>query len=123
MYMIGLITRHMSRSFDFYRRLGVDFEHQAGPHREAVVGDLTLFLDERPGAWHPGIRDRPYPWLLEFFFESVEDLRAKVDELVGAGYRLIDAPYTTAFGMWFAFVEDPDGNTVLLSAQRDQADL
>jgi predicted enzyme related to lactoylglutathione lyase len=67
--------------------------------------------------------DRPYPWLLEFFFESVEDLSAKVDELVGAGYRLIDAPYMTAFGMWFAFVEDPDGNTVLLSAQRDEPDL
>ena len=122
MYMVGLITRHMSRTFDFYRRLGVDFDQQSGTHREARVRDLTFFLDERPEAWHPGIEGRPYPWLLEFFFESLEDLRAKVDELVAEGHDLIDVPYPTAFGMWFAFVADPDGNTVLLSAQRDEAE-
>lgn len=122
MYMVGLVTRHMSRSFDFYRRLGVDFDQQGGAHREARVSDLTFFLDERPEAWHPGIEERPYPWLLEFFFESLEDLRAKVDELVAEGHELIDAPYLTAFGMWFAFIADPDGNTVLLSAQQDQED-
>ncbi len=122
MYMVGLVARNMSRSFDFYRALGVNFDQQSGAHREARVSDLTFFLDERPEAWHPGIEDRPYTWLLEFFFESVEDLRAKVEELTGEGYELIDEPYATAFGMWFAFVADPDGNTVLLSAQRDEAD-
>jgi catechol 2,3-dioxygenase-like lactoylglutathione lyase family enzyme len=115
--MVGLITSDMERSHDFYRRLGIDFEHPAGSHREAKVAGLTFFLDDKPAAWHPGVEERPYPWLLEFFFESIEDLQSKLDELSEAGYEVLDEPYPTPFGMWFAFVADPDGNTVLLSAE------
>lgn len=122
MYMVGLVTDDMARSHDFYRRLGVDFDADSGSHREARVSDIIFFLDDRPSAWHPGSQERPYPWLLEFYFESLEDLRAKLGELASEGHEVIDEPYPTAFGMWFVFVTDPDGNTVLLSAQQDQAD-
>jgi catechol 2,3-dioxygenase-like lactoylglutathione lyase family enzyme len=120
--MVGLITNDMERSHDFYGRLGVDFGGAAGRHREAKIPGLTFFLDDAPTVWHPRIEGRPYPWLLEFFFESIADLRSKLDELVAAGYQLIDEPYVTGFGMWFAFIADPDGNTVLLSAEQAPRD-
>jgi predicted enzyme related to lactoylglutathione lyase len=120
--MVGLITRDMERSQDFYSRLGVDFGESVGTHREAEMPAFTFFLDERPSGWHPGIEARPYPWLLEFYFESLADLRSKLDELTAAGTEAIDEPYDTGFGMWFAFVADPDGNTVLLSAEKSPGD-
>jgi hypothetical protein len=43
-------------------------------------------------------------------------LEAKFDELVGLGYDGLRAPYNNGFGMLFAFVGDPDGNAILLSA-------
>jgi hypothetical protein len=70
LYMIGLITKHMARSHDFYRRLGVDFGAASGTHREAKVPALTFFLDDQPSVWHSGVEERPYPWLLKFYFES-----------------------------------------------------
>jgi catechol 2,3-dioxygenase-like lactoylglutathione lyase family enzyme len=120
--MVGLIAEDLERSHDFYGRLGLEFDVDAGTHREARAAQLTFFLDGQPSAWHPSFGDRPYPWLLEFFFESLSELRSKLDELIAAGYEPIDQPYDTGFGMWFAFVADPNGNTVLLSAQREAGD-
>jgi catechol 2,3-dioxygenase-like lactoylglutathione lyase family enzyme len=122
LYMIGLVSQLLERSDDFYRRLGLDFQDTVGTHREVHVPDLTFFIDGRPSNWHPGFEERPYPWLLEFYFESLADLRSKIDELTGAGYDLIDEPYDNGFGMWFAFIADPDGNTVLLSSQQSPDD-
>ena len=70
LYMVGLMPEDLERSHDFYRRLGLDFDVDAGTHREARAEELTLFLDGRPSLWHPSFNNRPYPWLLEFFFES-----------------------------------------------------
>lgn len=117
--MIGLITADLGRSLEFYRHLGLEFKGAEGStHQEAEVPALTFFLDGRPTAWHPGFEGRTYPWLLEFYFDSFADLRQQLDELGEAGYEVVDEPYDTGFGMWFAFVTDPDGNTVLLSAER-----
>ena len=122
LYMVGLITNDLERSHEFYRRLGLDFEDAAGTHREAKTPGLTFFLDGRPSDWHPGFEGRAYPWLLEFYFDSLADLRSQLDELKGAGYELIDEPYDNGFGMWFAFIADPDGNMVLLSSQQSPDD-
>ena len=89
LYMVGLIAEDLERSHDFYGRLGLDFDVEAGTHREAKAEQLTLFLDGRPSAWHPNFKDRPYPWLLEFFFDSLADLRSKLDELTARWLRAI----------------------------------
>ena len=114
-YMVGVIAEHLDESTDFYRRLGLDFGDR-GSHREVQVEGLTVFLDSKPSIWHPRFGDRPYDWLLEFYFESFDELAGKVSELEEAGYEIVDQPYDNGFGMWFAFVADPEGNTVLLSA-------
>jgi len=118
LYMVGITSEDLERSHDFYRRLGLDFDRDDGSHREAKVAGLTVFIDGQPSAWHPNFKQRPYPWLLEFYFESLDELHTSLGELTDAGYHLLDEPYDTGFGMWFAFIEDPDGNTVLLSAAR-----
>jgi hypothetical protein len=54
--------------------------------------------------------------VLEFFLSDQAALEAKYAELTGYGYQGFREPYATSFGMYFAMVKDPDGNTILLSA-------
>lgn len=133
-YMIGLITQDMGKSLEFYRRLGLDIPEgsEEEPHVQVKMGDLTFFLDAKPSRWDPGFveqaeNDDPrrlgatdaYPFVLEFYLKSRATLGAKVAELTGFGYQIRRAPYTTSFGMYFALVYDPDGNTILLSADEE----
>jgi len=89
---------------------------------------LTFFLDSRPGRWDPKFAssqgqkpliqsDDYYPFLLEFYLKERSVLDAKYQEMVGYGYNGLRDPYITAFNMYFAFVKDPDGNAILLSAE------
>ena len=54
--------------------------------------------------------------MLEFFVEGDDAVDAKWDELAAAGYRGRAAPFRTDFGAWMCLVDDPDGNTVLVTA-------
>jgi catechol 2,3-dioxygenase-like lactoylglutathione lyase family enzyme len=127
--MIGLIVQDMEKSLEFYRRLGLAIpegsEKQA--HVEIKMGSgLTFFLDSKPARWDPGFVEQPdrgqteapdrYPSILEFYLKDRSTLEAKYTELTDFGYQGYRAPYETAFGMCFAMVKDPDGNTILLSA-------
>ena len=131
LYMIGLIVQDMEKSLKFYRRLGLAIpegsEKQA--HVEIKMGSgLTFFLDSKPGRWDPGFVEQPdrgqneasnsYPSILEFYLKEQAILEAKYTELIDFGYQGQRAPYETSFGMIFAMIKDPDGNTVLLSADK-----
>ena len=130
LYMLGLMVRDMPAAVAFYRRLGVDLPEgsEAQTHVEVKMGSgLTFFLDSRPDRWDPGLgpeaapatRPAPgrYPMVLEFYLKEAAALEAKYRALVEAGYEGFRPPYPTTFGMVFAMVKDPDGNTVLLSAE------
>jgi hypothetical protein len=54
--------------------------------------------------------------MLEFFVDGDEAVNAKYEELTGAGYRGRRPPFRTDFDAWMALVDDPDGNTVLVTA-------
>lgn len=126
-YMIGLIVEDMDASLDFYRRLGLDVPSAAdSTHVEIeMAGGMMLFLDSRPQRWDPDYAQNPAPEpgtyrsLLEFYLESEANVRQKFEEMVRHGYRGIRDPYRTAFDMCFAFLEDPDGNTILISGDSD----
>jgi predicted lactoylglutathione lyase len=128
LYMLGLIVQDMGKSLEFYRRLGlaVPEKSEEKTHVEIKMGSgLTFFLDSRPSRFDPGFvsRDDPgrmeaagsYRSLLEFYLKTRDAVDAKYTELTGFGYRSQRAPYETSFGMYFALVNDPDGNTILLS--------
>jgi catechol 2,3-dioxygenase-like lactoylglutathione lyase family enzyme len=129
LYMIGLMTQDMSSSLEFYRRLGLNIPDgsEGKTHVEVKMsGGLTFFLDSNPARWDPGFagkdhieRTAPsahYPFILEFYLKDRISLDAKYKELTGFGYHSRRAPYVTSFGMYFALINDPDGNTILLSA-------
>ena len=129
LYMLGLIVQDMPTALAFYRRLGLaipdDSETQS--HVEIKMGSgMTFFLDSGPARWDPGFGaqsdpersaagDR-YSVILEFYLKEQAALEAKYAEMVGYGYQGYREPYLTSFGMYFAMVKDPDGNTILLSA-------
>jgi uncharacterized glyoxalase superfamily protein PhnB len=128
LYMLGLIVQDMSESLQFYRRLGLAIPEgcEDQTHVQIKMGNgLTFFLDSNPSRFDPGFvrREDPgrmggadsYHSLLEFYLRTQDAVEAKYAELTDFGYKSHRAPYETPFGMCFAMVNDPDGNTILLS--------
>lgn len=120
--MVGLTVRDLAASLDFYRRLGLAIPEVAPEQQHVPVrmqGGLTFFLDTRAVARTlPDAQGevRPYQVLLEFFMPDRAAVDAKYTEMTGLGYRGYREPHTTAIGMYFALLDDPDGNTILLSS-------
>lgn len=127
LYMVGVIVEDMSRAVEFYRRLGVDIPDGSEDKRFVEVrmmeNKLAFFLStkELTAQWDPARTDAPgipgaYPILLEFYLKTREAVDQKYAEMIGYGYASHAEPCETPFGNYFAFVNDPDGNTILLSA-------
>jgi hypothetical protein len=127
LYMVGVIVEDMPRALEFYRRLGVAVPDDAegAEHVEVAMSGLTFFLStKRANArWDPARTDAGggYRVVLEFYLESREALDAKYAELTGYGYEGHCAPYDVTPELRFAMVDDPDGNTILLSASTGDA--
>jgi predicted lactoylglutathione lyase len=133
LYMLGLVTRDMGKSLEFYRRLGLAIPEgsEEKTHVEVKMGNgLTFFLDSKPSHWDPGFVKQnameqteaaeSYSFLLEFYLKTQAAVNAKYTELTGFGYQSRRAPYKTSFSMYFAMVNDPDGNTILLSGDLEE---
>jgi predicted lactoylglutathione lyase len=136
LYMLGLIVQDMRTSLEFYRRLGLAIPEgsEEKTHVEIKMGNgLTFFLDSRPSCWDPSFVRRDdsgrtelmeaadnYRSLLEFYLKTRDAVNAKYSELIGFGYQSYRAPYETSIGMYFAMINDPDGNTILLSGDLEE---
>ncbi|MDQ3670918.1 MAG: VOC family protein [Actinomycetota bacterium] len=127
LYMVGVIVADMERAVEFYRRLGLAIpegsEEQA--HVEVKMGEMTFFLSTKQAnaRWDPAARETSggYRIILEFYLESRDALDAKHAEMIGFGYPEHCAPYDVTPELRFAMVDDPDGNTILLSASATTA--
>lgn len=122
-YMVGVIVADLQRAADFYRLLGVDVPESVDgkAHVEVRMGELTFFLTtrEQNARWDPNRVDPTgsgYRMILEFSLEDPALLDAKYAELLAAGHPGHTEPYWVTPQLRFAMVDDPDGNTVLLSA-------
>ncbi len=133
LYMLGLVVQDMGKSLAFYRRLGLAIPEgsEEQTHVEVKMGSgLTFFLDSRPSRWDPRFvrRDDPggmeasdgYRSILEFYLKTRDAVEAKYTELTALGYQSHRTPYETSFGMYFAMINDPDGNTILLSGDLEE---
>jgi catechol 2,3-dioxygenase-like lactoylglutathione lyase family enzyme len=122
LYMVGVIVEDMPRAVEFYRRLGVAVPDGAEDqdHVEIAMSGLTFFLTTKVGnaRWDPAPTPASggYRIILEFYLETREALDAKYEELTGFGYESHCPPYDVTPELRFAMVDDPDGNTILLSA-------
>ena len=120
--MIGLLVEDMERSLEFYRALGLTIPEGAeeDPHVEVEAGGgLVLFWDAAFVGTYDPHREEPsggYRILPEFFVGSEEAVDALYAELVADGHRGHKPPFETHFGAYMAMVDDPDGNTVLITA-------
>lgn len=115
LFMLGLITPDLGKSLEFYRRLGLALPEggQEQPHVEVKMkGGLTFFLNA-PGVVE--ISDSPRV-VLEFYLKERAAVEAKYAELTGFGYQSYHAPFASSIGTYFAMINDPDGNIVVLSA-------
>jgi catechol 2,3-dioxygenase-like lactoylglutathione lyase family enzyme len=119
--MVVLLVEDIARSLAFYRRLGVEFAEGADERRDVGVdiGDgrtiiwSTTFGQNDPERRPPGGSSRI---MLEFFVEGDAAVDEKFAELAAAGYHAVREPFRTNFGAWLCLVDDPDGNTVLVTA-------
>ena len=129
LYMVGIIVEDMGRAVEFYRRLGVDIP-AGGENQHSVLikmgNGLTFFLNDKlANSRYDQGRDQPaggYRILLEFYLKTREAVDAKYAEMTGYGYQSYKAPFVTSFGPYFAFINDPDGNTILISAEDASAE-
>jgi catechol 2,3-dioxygenase-like lactoylglutathione lyase family enzyme len=119
--MVVLLVDDLPRSLAFYRRLGIVFPAGAdersdvqvplGDHHQLVIS--TTFVRNDPDREGPTGGSRI---MLEFFVDGDDAVDAKYAELTEAGYRGRREPWRTSFGAYMGLVDDPDGNTVLVTA-------
>ena len=119
--MVVLLIEDLARSLAFYRRLGVEFPPDAETKTDIQVpiGDqhqmvlTTQFVRNDPDRHTPSGGSRI---VLEFFVDSQAEVDAKFVELTEAGYRGRRPPWLTSFGAYMCMIDDPDDNTVLVTA-------
>ena len=122
LYMVGVIVEEMRRAVEFYRRLGVEVPDgsEDKPHVEVKMGAMTFFLTTKAAnaRWDPAKTEAAggYRIILEFYLEKPEVVDAKYAEMLGYGYEGHVEPYMVTPSLRFAMINDPDGNTILLSA-------
>lgn len=120
--VIGLVVADMPATLAFYRRLGLDIPAEADsePHVDVALGDLALAFDTRETilsfdpSWTPpsgGARTG-----LAFAAGSPAEVDAAYAELTAAGVEGHLEPWDAFWGMRYAVVHDPDGNSVDLFA-------
>jgi catechol 2,3-dioxygenase-like lactoylglutathione lyase family enzyme len=118
--MIGIVTKDMKASLEFYRRLG--WETPTDQDQEAHV-EITLENGLR-FAWDtlelmqrlvPDHVHHPHS-VGAFLLENAAAVDAKYFELTQAGYASTREPWDAFWGQRYAMIQDPDGNTVDLFA-------
>jgi catechol 2,3-dioxygenase-like lactoylglutathione lyase family enzyme len=119
--MVVLLVDDLPRSLAFYRRLGVEFPADADKRTDVQVpiGDRhqlvisTTFVRNDPERQPPSGGSRV---ILEFFVDGNAAVDGKWVELTEAGYHGRREPWLTNFDAYMCMVDDPDGNTILVTA-------
>jgi catechol 2,3-dioxygenase-like lactoylglutathione lyase family enzyme len=119
--MIVLLVESLPRSLAFYRRLGMEFPDDADERRDIGldIGDGRTIIWSETFAQYDPERTAPAGGsriMLEFFVEGNAAVDALCAVLTAAGYYVRRAPFLTKFDAYMGLVDDPDGNTVLITA-------
>jgi catechol 2,3-dioxygenase-like lactoylglutathione lyase family enzyme len=125
---INLVVRDMEAMTAFYRRLGVRIDDPPPPwdrhHRTAATPEgLDLDLDSREFAagWNRGWSAADAGVVIGFRVRDREAVDQTYQGLTNAGYVGQQPPYDAFWGVRYAVVEDPDGNSVGLMSPVDPA--
>jgi len=118
--LIGLVVADLDASLDFYRRLGIDVPADNGTgHVQATLpGGIELAWDtietihSFDPEWQPPTGG--HRAALAFRCDSVDEVDRVYADLVKAGAEAHKEPWDAFWGMRYAIVHDPDGNSVEL---------
>ncbi|MGO8947989.1 MAG: hypothetical protein ACLQUY_10070 [Ktedonobacterales bacterium] len=134
LFMIGLVTQNVEESREFYRRLGLAIpegtEGQApqAPIEIKMQSPHSLLLSPntiaRESDSSSGV-SQDLRVFFEYYVKTQAAVEAKYAEMVGYSYQSYRAPFLVTIGaanptkMCFALIDDPDGNTILLSGDAE----
>ena len=118
--LIGLVVADLDASLDFYRRLGIDVPADNGTgHVQATLpGGIELAWDtvetihSFDPEWQPPTGG--HRAALAFQCDSTDEVDRVYADLVKAGAEPHKEPWDAFWGMRYAIVHDPDGNSVEL---------
>ena len=119
--MIVLLVENLPRSLAFYRRLGIEFPADADERTDIGVdiGDGRTIIWTTTFERYDHERETPRGSsrvMLEFFVDGNDSVDALFAELTAAEHHGRRAPFLTDFDAYMCMVDDPDGNTVLITA-------
>lgn len=121
--LVGIVVADMARSLAFYRELGFDLPASADgePHVEAslpgglrVAWDTIETVRSFDPSWQPASGGSRMS--LAFACDGPADVDATYARLTAAGHEGHLAPWDAFWGMRYAILHDPDGNSVDLFA-------
>ena len=123
---INVISRDMSATLAFYRKLGLaiavdaDSAHASVnlPNGVLVEFDAAEFVPKWDSGWNGSTGSGV---VLGFAFPSRDAVDVLYADLIEAGYRKRQRPYDAFWGARYAIVEDPDGNGVGLMSPVDKS--
>lgn len=117
---IGIITKDIKKSVQFYQLLGLKFPETEGDHLEAVCENgLRVMLDTEAlmkklnPEWVQPVGQR---MTLAFLCESPKKVDEAFAAVTEAGFAAGKKPWDAFWGQRYASVVDPDGNAVDLFA-------
>jgi catechol 2,3-dioxygenase-like lactoylglutathione lyase family enzyme len=117
LYMVGLVTRDLETSLEFYQRLGLAIPARSEERTHVEVkmqSGVTFFFLKTPGGGEVSDSSRT---VFEFFLPSRAAVDEKHTELTDFGYQSDRAPaFEVSMKAYFALITDPDGHTIMLSA-------
>lgn len=121
--LVGIVVADIARSLAFYRELGFDLPASSDgePHVEASLpGGLRIAWDtietvrSFDPSWQPASGGSRMS--LAFACDGPADVDATYARLTAAGHEGHLAPWDAFWGMRYAVLHDPDGNSVDLFA-------
>jgi len=121
--LVELVVQDMARSLAFYRRLGLDIPADADREEHvhtSLSGDVSIAWDTREvirsfdPSWTPPSGGHGVG--VAFACDSPADVDSTYADLVAAGHDGHLKPWDAFWGMRYAVVHDPDGNSVDLYA-------
>ena len=116
----GITTADMAASLRFYRLLGVETTDPDEEHVEAHVRSLVRLMWDTEDLIRQIEPELPSPVrqrvVLAFRCATPVDVDATYQRVIAAGFESKSEPWDAFWGERFAYLRDPDGNTVALFA-------
>lgn len=116
LYMVGVIAQDLSKSLEFYKRLGLALPEVSEGQQFIPVkmeSGVTFFLNTPA---RPETADS-HQVIFEFYLPDRAAVDKKYAELTGFGYHSSRPPaFDNSINVYFALINDPDGHFIMLTA-------